>query len=169
MPLQIIEKYTDIFVETGTFYGDGIQFALNSGYEKVISIELVDKFYEIGKQRFINNNKVEIVKGDSGVILGDIINKYHIPITFWLDGHFSGGDTGLGVKEFPILEELEFIKNHDIKKHVILIDDVRCWKSYSNILNFDSVVDKLLSINKDYSFYFLDGYIKNDILLIKCD
>lgn len=87
MPIKIIEKYSDIFIETGTFYGDGVQSALNSNYKNITSIEISQKFYDIGKERFKNNSNVNIVLGDSAVILGDIINKYDEQITFWLDGH----------------------------------------------------------------------------------
>jgi hypothetical protein len=169
MPIKFIEKYSDIFIETGTFYGDGVQSALNSNYKNITSIEISQKFYDIGKERFKNNPNVNIVLGDSAVILGDIINKYDEQITFWLDGHFSGGDTGHGIEEFPILQELNHIKNHKNKNHIIMIDDIRCWRNYNSVLNFENIISFIQSINENYSFYYLDGHVENDILVCKID
>jgi hypothetical protein len=169
MPLKTITKYSNVFVETGALVGDGIQSALNAGYDKVYSIELYDDFYNFSKERFRNTNSVEVIKGDSAIVLGDIIKNINEPITFWLDGHFSGEGTGFGVSEFPILEELQHIKSHHINTHTILIDDIRCWKNYSETLNFERVVDFLKTINPEYKFYTADGHINDDILICKID
>jgi|LakMenEpi12Oct12_1017442.scaffolds.fasta_scaffold00966_2 hypothetical protein len=169
MPIKTIVKYSNIFVETGALVGDGIQLALNAGYDKVYSIELYDKFYNICKQRFYDNNSVEIIKGDSALVLGDVIKNINQPITFWLDGHFSGEGTGFGISEFPILEELEHIKSHQLNTHILLIDDIRCWKNYSETLNYKSVINYIKTINQNYSFYTMDGHIVDDILVCKLD
>lgn len=169
MPLRLIEKYTEVFIETGTFWGDGVQFALDSGYTKVVSIELFDKYFHIGTQRFAYNPNVKIVHGDSGLILGEVIKDFNEPITFWLDGHFSGEGTAFGIKEMPLLEELAHIKSHSIKTHTILIDDVKCWKNHDTQLNFDSVINAITSINPNYSFYTMDSSIKDDILVCKIE
>ena len=169
MPLKHLDKYSEVFVETGTLNGAGIITALRSGYSKVISIELDDNFYSIAKQTFSNFNNVEIVHGDSGIVLGDSIKNVNENITFWLDGHYSGEGTAYGIEEFPLKQELMHIKNHPIKTHTILIDDVRCWKEYSPELNFDKIIELVQSINKDYSFYFTEGFIEDDVLVCKVD
>ena len=43
MPIKIIEKYSDIFIETGTFYGDGVQSALNSNYKNAFKRKTIQK------------------------------------------------------------------------------------------------------------------------------
>lgn len=48
-------------------------------------------------------------------------------ITFWLDGYYSCCDTALGKYWSPLIQELEHIKNHSIKNHIILIDDMQYW------------------------------------------
>ena len=50
MPIKIIEKFSNVFVETGTFYGEGIQVAINAGYEKIISIEIFKKYFDFGRR-----------------------------------------------------------------------------------------------------------------------
>ena len=59
----------NIFIETGSYLGDGIQEAINAGYKKIISIELSDKYHFISTNRFLNNRNVSVVKGDSFKVL----------------------------------------------------------------------------------------------------
>jgi hypothetical protein len=161
-------KYLNgIFIETGSFVGDGIQQALNAGFKKVISIELSDKYFEISKNRFLNNPNVEIIKGDSFKVLPDIIGNINEPITFWLDGHHSCGDTALGEYWAPLMQELEVINQHSIKNHTIMIDDMRCWQEPNQVHGFHKkdIFDKLKEINSDYKFNYEDGSEKKDILV----
>lgn len=46
---------------------------------------------------------------------------------FWLDAHYSRGDTARGEEETPILKELELIGAHPVRGHLLLIDDARCF------------------------------------------
>ena len=58
------------------------------------------------------------------------------PAIFWLDGHYSSGDTALGNKTTPILDELNNIFNCNHYEHIILIDDARMFwveKDYPSI------------------------------------
>lgn len=164
---QIFSKYPNTtFIETGSFVGDGIQQALDAGFQKVISIELSDKYFDICKNRFLNNEKVTLFKGDSYKVLPDILSNINEPATFWLDGHHSCGDTALGDYWAPLIQELETIKNHQIKTHTILIDDMRCWKEPNDVHGFyePDIFEKLKEINNDYKFSYEDSPVKNDIL-----
>ena len=69
--------------------------------------------------------------GTSSAIFPMLNLKNDDEIVFFLDGHFSGGITYFSDIETPILEELEFIKKiaGQTKKIVVLIDDVRCFKT----------------------------------------
>ena len=60
-------------------------------------------------------------------ILPEILNEIEDPCLFWFDAHYSLGNTARGEKETPVLEELKHIFKHPIEKHVILIDDARCF------------------------------------------
>jgi hypothetical protein len=165
---QVFKKYPNkTFIETGSFMGDGIQQALDAGFEKVISIELSDKYYEICKNRFFNNTNVLIVKGDSYKVMPDILKDINESVTFWLDGHHSCGDTALGDYWAPLIQELKVIETHKIKKHTILIDDMRCWQLPSDVHGFykDDIFKKLKDINPEYSLTYEDGYQEDDILV----
>ena len=88
-------------------------------------------------------------------------------VTFWLDGHYSCGDTALGDFWAPLMQELDAIKNHNIKDHTIMIDDMRCWQEPNPVHGFykDDIIKKLKEINTDYEFAYEDGLEENDILV----
>ena len=75
---------------------------------------------------------------------------------FWLDAHADGG----GV---PTMEELDDIKEHHIKDHTIIIDDIPVYFSECK----DQLKNKILSINPDYKFtYYKSLDIHQDYILI---
>ncbi|MEX0940420.1 MAG: hypothetical protein WDZ41_03600 [Candidatus Babeliales bacterium] len=145
------------FVETGTFSGDGIRFALRAGFREIHSIEINEKFFSEAKKKFKQNSNVHIWHGDSGKILLNVIRNIQEPITFWLDGH-NGWPDPQQKKNTPLLEELEQIKQHHIKTHTILIDDMHC----CNMLLFDfitkeQIIEKIKEINPLYIITYIDG------------
>jgi len=166
---NLFRKYMNpIFVETGSYIGMGIQEALDAGFNKVYSIELSNFYYNICVEKFKNNENVHLIKGDSSEVLYDLIKNIDENITFWLDGHYSEGDTALGKMWSPLMLELESIKKHKINTHTIIIDDMRCWK-ISSEYNFcvDDITKKLYEINNNYELIYEDGFVPNDILIAK--
>ncbi len=162
-------EHGNIFFETGSHKGDGINFALVESFKRIISIEIEQKFIDICENRFkneIESGVIQIIKGDSLKVMGDIINKIDEPITFWLDAHWDC-DGIHGDKLCPLYEELITIKNHHIKNHIILIDDMRCLGggNWGDGIYYDKIIEILKEINKDYKFSFVDGVVKNDILV----
>ncbi len=160
----------EVFVESGTHLGDGVSMAIHSGFPQVYSIELDRDLFQLCKMRFMDNPNVKIIQGDSGAILYEVIKEIDTPITFWLDGHYSGGKTAKGKSNSPILKELNAIKKHHIKNHTILIDDIRLlgtvWFDYTTL---PEVEKKIQEINPKYKFFFLDGYAPRDILVAVVD
>lgn len=180
MPTDRFEKYTSVFVETGSYLGDGIKAALVAGYNKVHSIEIAEPKYQICKDLFKDEPKVQVYLGDSCDLLGEVIAKIKEPITFWLDGHFSEGDRKLGTRMkhlCPLIQELDIIKQHQIKSHVILIDDTNCWNGMENFYHegFDlkMLIEKVKEVNSDYKISYIDGkhldgrVIHKDILIAR--
>jgi hypothetical protein len=160
-------NYNPIFVETGSYVGDGIKNAIFAGFESIHSIELADKHYNYCKALFKYNNAVQLHHGDSVDVLPKILSNLTQPATFWLDAHYSGGDTTFQGSLTPLMRELELIKNHPIKTHTILIDDLREWSRDLPAIGFglEDIKKKILEINPDYSFSFADGHTSNDILV----
>lgn len=153
------------FVETGSYYGNGIQSALEAGFKNIISIEITEKYFKHCSNRFKNNSNVQVIFGDSVKKLPEVINNIHEPITFYLDGHWDFDEEETrGVFDFPLYPELEIIRVHPVKTHTIIIDDVRLIDSLWN-LSTDLIVKKLLWINPDYKLEFFDGYAEKDVLV----
>lgn len=127
---QRIEKFKkkyniNVLVETGTYLGDMI-WAQRKNFEEIYSIELSNMFADLAKKRFKKYPYITIIEGDSGEVLKSLINEIDEKAIFWLDGHYSGGNTACANKECPVYEELESILKTDIE-HVLLIDDARCF------------------------------------------
>ena len=160
-------NYNPVFIETGSYAGDGIKNAIFSGYEEIHSIELVEKHYQFCKSHFQFTPNVNLCLGDSVAELPSILSKLDKSATFWLDAHYSGGDTTFKDTLTPLIRELVAIKNHPIKNHTILIDDLREWQREFPAIGFGlkEIKEIILDINPDYVFSFADGQVANDILV----
>ncbi|XOV90869.1 MAG: hypothetical protein ACFHWX_11730 [Bacteroidota bacterium] len=117
------EKGLKVLVETGTYLGNMI-FAQRKNFSKIYSIELSPVFYERAETRFRSYDHIKILFGDSAQVLPELIKDLNEPTLFWLDGHFSGGETA--ESNCPVLNELKAITESKIA-HEILIDDARCF------------------------------------------
>lgn len=113
------------FIETGTFYGDTVS-ALEDEFDSLHTIELSQELFERAKSRFQSCEKITFHQGDSAEVLGDILGSAEGTCLFWLDGHYSEGDTAKALLNTPILEELKAISRSSIRP-VIYIDDARCF------------------------------------------
>jgi len=119
------EKYNlQTLVETGTYYGDMVE-AMRDGFARIYSVELSRELYEKARERFAGEKHIELIWGDSGVEMGKVMKKLNQPALFWLDGHYSAGETARGNKDTPIYEELGHILNAEETGNVIIIDDAR--------------------------------------------
>lgn len=115
-----------VLVETGTFYGDMVE-AMKSHFDQIYSIELSQNLCAKAQNRFKGLQHIEVIQGDSGIELKNLMAKINRPTLFWLDGHYSGGETALGANQTPVYEELEHILLAPDLRHVIIIDDARCF------------------------------------------
>ncbi|WP_193211624.1 hypothetical protein [Luteolibacter marinus] len=117
----------EILVETGTFKGDTVE-AMRGEFRKVYSIELAEHFYLEAKKRFAGVSNVDLRQGDSGKVMAGLVTELDAPTLFWLDGHYSGGDTAQGDLNCPVWGELEAIFSGCKQPFVVLIDDARCFR-----------------------------------------
>jgi len=139
-----------VFVETGTYRGEGIAAALDAGYERIISIEAHPQLWKEAHARYADLAQVTVIHGDSNQELSKAIAGIDKPITFWLDAHGYGGDGSVHL-DCPLASELEAIRNHPLHHHTILIDDVHLLgRSYMRNVTEDSVIKALLDINPNY-------------------
>ena len=176
MPIKseyfIEHKSTNIFIETGSHYGDGIQVALDSGYDKVLSIECKKEYYEHCLKRFDKNDKVYLFYGDSSKDLSKMLENIDEPATIFLDAHYMWNDPNQILEEhpgkgkIPLIDELIQIKEHKLNTHIILIDDIgpladltprgEAPSTGSKETMVDPLKEFILTINPDYKFNIVD-------------
>lgn len=163
----------DIFVETGTYEGE-TTFLAHQLFHKIYTIEIKEEYYTAVQKKFLAlpgaKGDVEFLLGDSRKKLTEIVPKIMDPAIFFLDGHWSGGDTGKSDVDCPLLEECEVINSLLLPESIVIIDDVRLFgkgPKYGNeICNWEDIsVDKVLKIFGDRieQMYFLD---KGDKLVL---
>lgn len=131
-------------VETGTFMGDMLE-AQKDDFDRLISVELSPELYDKARQRFSSEPRIELVQGDSSALIDGIVGQLQQPALFWLDGHYSGGETALGSLQTPIVQELNAVLKARVP-HVILVDDARCFngtQDYPDVASLEALVRKL--------------------------
>jgi hypothetical protein len=138
-----------VFVETGTYHGETVA-AVKHLYANVISIEVDEALYHKACARFASDGNVRIVRGDCASEMPAILAGLQEPAVFWLDGHYSGGETGKGVVDDPILISLNQIAAHAIKEHVIFIDDARTFDGREGRPDISDVFNCIKKINGKY-------------------
>ncbi|HEC65032.1 MAG TPA: hypothetical protein ENI23_07055 [bacterium] len=161
MPLnkEILQPYKKrIFIESGTNIGEGVQCALDVGFEEIYSIEINEEFFKKSSERFRDNEKVNLIKGDSKEEFVKILRQIQEPATIWLDAHTR--------TDASIMEELEALQQHPIKDHIILIDDVIDFIKVYKEIKFNNLTEGLKKINPNYHLSFIDNtHYTNNILL----
>lgn len=132
-------------IETGTFLGEMIE-AVSGHFRRYVSIELSEQLAKKARKRFQHRENVEIICGDSSVVLPEVIGKLDERAMFFLDGHYSGGITAKSDIETPVIEEIRWILNHKIPDHIVVIDDARLFigkRDYPDINRFKSILHEL--------------------------
>lgn len=176
---DLFKKYKDnysYFVETGTFQGDGVKFALEAGFDHIKSVELNFENYISCFEKFKHiSDLVELYHGSSEDLFWSMIKDINEPIMFFFDSHYSGcGDTYVtskGKTYTSLKHELLTLKTHHIKNHVIMVDDVRDFGTINmDFITLKEVIKMIKNINDDYQILFETGddsnpLFKNDILV----
>jgi hypothetical protein len=113
-----------IFVETGTFEGEGVARALPL-FEQIHSIELSEEYYSAAAQRF-SRDRVNLYHGDSSAVLASLRSMLgDKSVLYWLDAHWCLPEDTAGLEsQCPLLAELTAIGGLN-DESVVLIDDAR--------------------------------------------
>jgi hypothetical protein len=159
MPItaDTLKKYPNpVFIETGSWKGDGVKAALEAGFENIFTIEAVSTLFEENKIRFATEPRVHPLLGDSSVVLPRILER--VPLaTIWLDAHESPQPI-TNANPHPLRAELLALAGTE---HTILIDDVRYFADWGVDTKF---IEELFP---GRTVSFEDGHEPNDILVIK--
>lgn len=111
------------FVETGTYYGETAAWA-SQHFARVVTVEASPHYYQLAVQRRAALPSVDFRFGHSAPVLHELVPTLEGPALFWLDAHWSAGDTYGAGDECPLLEELAAIVQRDAP-NFILMDDAR--------------------------------------------
>lgn len=161
---EVIKNYARasgirILVETGTFHGDSIFACLNT-FDQLFTIELDPLLFENAARRFKGNMKVKVLQGDSGTVLGKLLTGLPKRCVFWLDGHYSEGETAKAALNTPIIEELQHIFAHPCKNHIILIDDARCFTGADDYPAIEELTTIIRDLRPDLQLSVADDIIR---------
>ena len=129
-----------IFFETGTHQGDSVADAIYLGFEKIISVEIEESYYNLCVEKFKNNNNVHLFFGNSNDLMPEMLKLVDNKALFWLDAHHENGS--------PIWKELEFLETHYIKNHTIIIDDIAPYFAGQ----YSELTEAIKKINSNYKF-----------------
>lgn len=153
--------HADTLIETGTYLGD-MTYAQRKLFKKIYTIELSKPLYEKAVKRFRKYTNIEVLQGDSGIVLGSLMKIINGKTIFWLDGHYSGGVTAKGAKESPVMQELSIILNSPYE-HVVLIDDAREFNGTNDYPQLEELSTEVLKSR--YPNSVID--VKDDIIRIE--
>lgn len=130
---SVLQAYgfpSDVWIETGTFFGDTTNFLANSA-GRVYSIEPSPSLAERARQRFRERPNITIIEGLSEECFADLLRQAKGRVSLWLDGHYSGGPTHKGPLETPIATELQIVRQllGGFDELRVFVDDFRCFAS----------------------------------------
>jgi len=146
---------TGTWIETGTYHGETTKL-LSTFANVVFSIEPVHSFAQKAMNKFAGFENVHILEGTSEdetpKLLEELSAFQKKDVSFWLDGHFSSGQTFRGSSDTPIREELAAISLRlpEFQRATILVDDIRCFSS------------KLIEFNEYPSISYLTSWAEQN-------
>jgi len=109
-------------VETGTWRGEGAR-RLAAVFPDVVTIELSSELHEMARDALSTDPRVRVLRGRSPALLREIADG--TPTLYWLDAHWSYGDTAGQQDQCPLLEEIAAISGGSTPTDCLLIDDAR--------------------------------------------
>ena len=161
------EENIKVFVETGTCKGETI-FSMEELFDKLYTVELGKKFYDDLVDNY-KGLKINFYNGRSQDKLPVILKNIDEKVLFFLDAHYSGGDTYGSVYEVPLLDELKIIMDWG-KECVVIIDDCRIFGTYWLSVK-DEQIDEVVKDRVVKKYYLPSELDQNDrmVLFIKGD
>jgi hypothetical protein len=128
MILMLKNRYGILnFVETGTYLGDTILWA-SQNFAHASTIEYSTSLHQQAVEKYGHIKNIAFLYGDTREKLIEVVAKLDVPTFFWLDAHWSGGQTYGKSDECPLIEEIEII-NRSEHENFIFIDDARLFLS----------------------------------------
>jgi len=168
-----------LFVETGSYVGNGIQSAISVGYQHIFSLEVTDQYYNLCTSRFASYPSVRILKGDSSSLLPELLPELLPRVdsaTLFLDAHMPGvyDSSLLGIQECPILDELSAISDMFFDENIrpgfklnILIDDLCDFQpDKQHRIALRDLLSQVNRLFRSPSFTLWDTHIDSNLCMI---
>jgi hypothetical protein len=129
--MAVLERhaFSAPWVETGTFLGDTTLW-LAKRYPAVVSLEPGEKLFVKASRRleFEQNVRLLNLASEDGLETAIEVSE-SLLLNFWLDGHYSSGGTHEGVRDTPVITELQtiskYLESDRLTGVAVFVDDVR--------------------------------------------
>jgi predicted O-methyltransferase YrrM len=109
-------------VETGTFMGDGAK-VLAAHFPEVVTVERSPQFHEEATRRLRGEPTITVLLGHSTEHLPQLVAQ-RAPTFWFLDSHWSGGESAGEDDECPVLREIAMLAGGH-PDDVVVVDDAR--------------------------------------------
>ena len=164
---EVKEKHNcTVFFETGLYHGRSARIALDMGFEKVMSIELLQRFIDKGKDTFkkeISENRYLLIPDDSANLGNHLSPILDDKVVFWLDAHIDNPLDGAvchPLESCPVVHEINSLSAMR-QKPVILVDDISIieglapWGDRSpGAINLEKIILAINNLPFDYSISY---------------
>jgi hypothetical protein len=153
-------------VETGTFQGNSA-LLLAETFGHCTTIEKDAALAAKAVERFREDARVDVVAASSRDALPDVCRDITVPAFYWLDGHWSGGNTAGEDDPCPVMFELAAIASSpSCGASVVAVDDARLFGFGHDLdpqmQSFPRMVEVLNAIERDLS---LETFIVDDVVV----
>lgn len=162
------------WIETGTFRGETSEFLATSSdinARNVISIEPSPEYFRRSRYRLRRLQNVQLINATSEKAFASLLTAVNGPVNFWLDGHYSAGDTYSGQRDTPILLELDAIGEalDRLGEVLVFVDDVRLFATQHHEIRSETRdgYPKLSQLVNWADFNNLEWTIEHDIFIAR--
>lgn len=165
--LLVDSFHPDIFFETGTYLAETTLHAAPY-FKELHTVELHNGLFKRAQSRLAQLEKIKVYHGKSSQVITQVVPRLEGTILFWLDAYHGANDLSkrFGNTQDPhagtaISEELQAIKNVEVRNCVILINNMSNYgtrienQEYAGTHGYPTIQElkrDLLDINSSFAF-----------------